>query len=244
LSHFIDMVKTYETKIPHEIIFERAGNTPLLFSPANQNCPFVAIYGLQQVTKQLSTAPKLLNDTALCYNGEKLKVALANIENPNIEVVAKTVPVYFVRGTACDGGGYVVAHRGTPTTFTGRAWVYDTLEAADKALLSGSIPDESILVVQNAVGMSVSCLAHAIEGMQRQSKIAIVTDGVCDKTSALVVTRCTPDTYANEDFANIQNGDTLTLELSRGRFATSTNAKDMKTRGKRNAPRKPQSYFV
>jgi len=74
-------------------------------------------------------------------------------------------------------------------------------------------------------------------------KIAVITDGLCDKTSTLVVTRCSPNSLANEDFANIQNGDQLEIDLSRGRLNTNINSKDVKTRAKRNDVRKAVVYF-
>ena len=152
--------------------------------------------------------------------------------------------IVLAKGSAATEGGYIQYNETMPTSFSGKAWVYDSLEDADRALLGGSIPSGSVVVVHNCVDMNVTALAYAIEGMGREKDIAIATDGVCDKTNVLAVQMCRPSSLANEEFANIQNGDVMEIDISRGRFNTSILAKDIKSRAKKNTQNKQQIYFV
>jgi len=154
-----------------------------------------------------------------------------------------TSRVVLAKGTACSNGGYIQYGESTPPTFSGKAWVYASAEDADTALLLGNVPKGGVMVLHNCVDVNVTAFAYAIEGMGREKDIAIVTDGICDKTPVLVVQMCTPNSLGNEEFANIQNGDALEIDISRGRFNTSIMAKDQKARAKKNTTRKQAVYF-
>lgn len=241
-----NLVSKYE-KIPHGIIAEYTAKTPLLVAPENQGCKYLSqnCSGIAGILKQLSSIAKLLDEQALVHTGEKLRNALTGWgwESAGLGEASKTSQARLVKGTACEDGGYAQPTENTPISISGKAWVYATLEDADKALTANNIPDNSIIVVHNCVDTYVSALAYTIEGMSKQDKIAIITDGLCDKTSALVVTRCSPDSLANGNLANIQNGDMLEIDLGRGRLNTNINSKDIKARAKKNATKKPVVYF-
>jgi len=244
ISLITNLVQVYE-KVPNGIIAEYSAKTPLLVAPANQNCIYIAqVGGIASILKQLSEA-RLVDDDTLVYSGEKLRTALSGWgwRSANLEAVSDTARIILVKGTACENGGYVQPTEKTPIAISGRAWVYESLEEADIALVAGNIPDGSVVVVHNCPDTFVSALAYTIEGMDKQSKIAVITDGLCDKTSALVVTRCTPDSLANESFANIQNGDQIDIDLGRGRLNINVLAKEMASREKKNMTRKPAIYF-
>ena len=148
----------------------------------------------------------------------------------------------YLSGAAI-GSGYIQFKERKPALFGGKAWVYQDLESADRALLSGSIPKESVVVLQNCVGVDVSAFAQAIIGMNRTNDIAIATDGVCEITDVLTVIMISPTSLDNEEFANIQNGDMLEIDAQKGRFSTNLTSKDLKTRQKRNTIKKAEVYF-
>ena len=155
--------------------------------------------------------------------------------------MTKPTKIVFAKGTVCESS-YIQYSENTPGQFSGKAWVYPNLEDADKALLSGSI-SEGVVVVHNCVDINITALAYTIEGLERADKIALATDGYCDKTSVLTVTLARPSSFDNEEFANIQTSDHLEIDLARGRFNTSVLAKDQKLRAKRNTTPKPTTYF-
>ena len=243
LSHWKTLVSQHEDKLPHDMISEISAKTPLLVAPVDANCAFLRNIGVNRILKQLSSIPKLIDETVLTTNGEKLRTINAEVEPATLEPASKTASVVLCKGTAATSGGFAQPNPATPTVFSGKAWVYDDLESADKALLTGSIPNGSIVVVRNCVDNYITCLVHTIEGMQKTKDIAIITDGLCEKSDVLVVTQCTPSGLANEEFANIQNGDQLEIDLGRGRLATNILAKEIKGRQKKNSVRKEQFYF-
>jgi dihydroxyacid dehydratase/phosphogluconate dehydratase len=244
LSATKDLVRIYDGKIPHGTLAEYSAKTDLIITPENQSCWFILeLGGIMPIIKQLSATPKFIDDTVISYNGDKLKNLLSSTTATELETVSKTARIILCKGSACQDGGYAQPTENTHSSISGKAWVYSSLEEADKALVAGNIPPNSIIVVHNCIDTYVTALALTIEGMGKQKEIAIATDGLCDKTSVLVLTRCTPTSLDNESFANIQNGDQLEIDLGRGRFNTNVMAKDQKTREKKNSVKKPMIYF-
>lgn len=203
-----------DVKVTHEVVAEAAAKTALIIASENQKCSYIR-------------------------ENSGIAAVVGNVS----EAVSKSARVVLCKGSACDKGGYVQYSEETVATFSGKAWVYQNLEDADVALLGGNIPSGSVIVVLNCVGVNVSALAYAIEGMGRASEFAIATDGLCDKTSVLAVTLCSPTSLENEEFANIQNGDVLDIDITRGRFNTSILAKDQKVRMKKNTVKKLTMHF-
>ena len=123
-----------------------------------------------------------------------------------------------------------------------QAWVYHTITDAMLALTSNAI-DNGIIVLQNCVNCDVSLVAKTIITMQKASDIALITDGHCAATNVLTVANITPNGFDNQDFANIQTGDILEIDVTKGRLSTNISSKDMKVRAKRNITKKQEIYF-
>jgi dihydroxyacid dehydratase/phosphogluconate dehydratase len=146
-----------------------------------------------------------------------------------------------VSGTA--GCGYVDRTDEIPVYMSGKAWVYDNIADALAALLSNAI-DKGVIVIRNVTGQDVSAIGRAITVMNKQNDIAIATDGFMGGGwNVLAVTNVTPDGYANEEFANIHNGDELEIDTVKMRFNTNILIKEMKTRAKRNITKKQEVFF-
>ena len=79
--------------------------------------------------------------------------------------------------------------------------------------------------------------------MQKAESIAILTDGFCSATPVLTIANISPDGYANQDFTNIQNGDVIEIDTTKGRININVNSRDMKIRAKRNILKKHEIYF-
>ena len=144
-------------------------------------------------------------------------------------------------GTALGGNAFIQTK--AKGAFAGNAWVYQNLEDADVALCGSAIPANSFIVLQNCEGIDVSIIARTILEKGRAAELAIATDGVCEVSDVLCVQLCTPSSNANEEFANIQNGDALKIDIREGRFNSNVLAKDLKNRAKRNTTRKTPIYF-
>ena len=153
-----------------------------------------------------------------------------------------TPNMYTSLKTTLADQAYVVSHNTAPLTMEGQAWVYHTIVDAMTALSSNAI-DNGVIVLQNCTGCDVSMIAHTIVAMQKTETIALLTDGYCCATPVLTVAHMSPDGYANQDFANIQNGDTLEIDVTKGRININVNSRDMKIRAKRNIVKKHEIYF-
>lgn len=150
--------------------------------------------------------------------------------------------MYTTLKTTLADQAYVVSASTAPLTMEGQAWVYQNIVDAITALCSNAI-DSGIIVLPNCTGTDVSIVAHTIMAMQKADSIAIMTDGFCSATPVLTVAHISPDGYANEDFANIQNGDTIEIDVTKGRINSNVNSRDMKLRAKRNILKKHEIYF-
>ncbi|MCM1404117.1 MAG: dihydroxy-acid dehydratase [Prevotella sp.] len=153
-----------------------------------------------------------------------------------------TPNLYTPLKTTLADQAYAVSQNIAPLTMAGQAWVYHTIADAMTALSSNAI-DSGIIVLQNCTGCDVSIVAHTIAAMQKTATIALLTDGLCAATPVLTVAHISPDGYANQDFANIQNGDNLEIDVTKGRININVNSRDMKLRAKRNIVKKHEIYF-
>lgn len=137
---------------------------------------------------------------------------------------------------------FVVSDSTAPLTMNGQAWVYSTIADAVTALASNAI-DSGIVVLQCCSACDVSIVAYTINAMHKADSIALITDGFCVATPVLTIAHIIPDGYANQDFANIQDGDNLEIDVTKGRININVNSKDMKTRAKRNILKKRETFF-
>ncbi len=153
-----------------------------------------------------------------------------------------TPTMYNSLKTTLADQAFVVAQSTAPLTMAGQAWVYTTIADAMTALCSNAI-DSGIVVLRNCIGCDVSIVAHTIVAMQKTDAIALMTDGYCAATPVLTIAHISPDGYANQDFANVQNGDNLEIDVTKGRININVNSKDMKLRAKRNVLKKHEIYF-
>ena len=157
---------------------------------------------------------------------------------PSDWLVSKENGNLMVRGSACEEGGLVKVQENYPTQFNGQAWVYKTLEDADRAISGGQIKN-GIVVLQNCAGINISIITQAIEQKNLESSVALATDGYCgNPTAVFTVTHC-----EGTAFSLIQTGDALEIDLGKGRFNTNVGSKDMRQREKRGSITKRELYF-
>lgn len=146
-----------------------------------------------------------------------------------------------IKTTLADAA-YPVSNSTAPLVMEGQAWVYSSIIDAMNALCSNAI-DNGIIVLQNCSGTDVTIVAQTISAMNKSDAIAIMTDGYCCATPVLTIAHISPDGYTNQDFANIQNGDNLEIDITKGRININVNSRDMKLRAKRNILKKHEIYF-
>lgn len=239
---FYRLIEVFELAVPGTAnIVANSGTTLNLALTAGTN--------IVQMANDILTTKRLINKRTLA---DKLKQYQTNggsiagliMFNQIFEMVDVKVPsnLYPVLKTSLSEQAYTVSDSTAPLTMNGQAWVYHTIADAITALSSNAI-DNGIIVLQTCCDSDVSIVAHTIQAMQKTDCIALLTDGFCSTTSVLTIAHITPDGYANQDFANIQNGDTIEIDVSKGRININVNSRDMKLRAKRNIVKKHEIHF-
>ena len=236
-------------KMSHDFINGIAVKTPLLgqiwWDIYNQG-------GLVSIVKWLDENTKLIDDNAMTINGGKLRDELRAVETPKIESLAGASKMVYIGGNIAEDGAYVHVGADTPMNFSGRAWVYNGVEDAAQAILGGAVED-GVIVLRKCTNTDVTSIVEMISGMTgrsednnevEKSKFAIVTDGYADDIrGVLVVQMVSSNGYANENFANIQTGDAIEIDLAKSKLSTAVLAKDMKARAKKNSTSAPAVHF-
>jgi|GEM_PF-2572561 len=196
------------------------------------------------ITTKRLISKRTLNEKLEQYKNNGGSVSGLLMFQKIFEMVDLKMPtnLYTSLKTTLGDQAYVVSNSTAPLVMEGQAWAYATITDAITALSSNAI-DSGVVVLNTCTDCDVSIVAHTIQAMNKADSIALMTDGVCAATGVLTVAQITPDGYANQDFANIQNGDMLEIDVTKGRININVTSKDMKTRAKRNITKKRETYF-
>ena len=213
------------------------------------NAALTASTTIMQMANDIITTKRLISKRTLNEKLEQYQTAGGSVAGllmfkKIFELVdLKVAPsMYTTLKTTLADQAFVVSNNEAPLTMTGQAWVYYNIADAVTALGSNAI-DNGVVVLQCCSTCDVSIVAHTINAMHKADSIALLTDGFCSATPVLTVAHITPNGYDNQDFANIQNGDSVEIDVTKGRINIDVTSKDMKTRAKRNILKKREMYF-
>ena len=212
---------------------EHADRVPLLTGVRPNGEHFIEDFeragGTLAVMKQLSSLLHLDVPTA---DGRRLGDVLAAATVADEEVIrpvdrplAHRPSIVVVRGSLAPEGGIVkrpVDDRGTQR-FSGPARVYPTRDAALAGLAAGEISEGEVVVLRGlgtrgGPGMSLaSALVFAIDGAGLGDRVAVVTDGQLSGlvNTGMVVGEVSPEAAAGGPLALVEDGDTVTIDLTR-----------------------------
>lgn len=239
---FFRMAESFELSV--------AGATTIAANSGNiLNLVLTASNTIVQMANDIITTKRLISKRTLNEKLEQYQTAGGSVAGIFMfkkifeAVDLKVTPsMYQTLKTNFADQAYVVSNNTAPLTMNGQAWVYTTIADAITALGSNAI-DNGIIVLQSCNACDVSIVAHTINAMNKADSIALLTDGFCVATPVLTVAHIAPDGYANQDFANIQNGDNIEIDLTKGRINLDVSSKDMKIRAKRNILKKRETFF-
>ena len=239
---FYRLAEAFELAIPGTATMAAGTGTTL-------NLALTAGTTIKQMADDIITTKRLISKRAISEKLEQYQTAGGSVAglfmfNQIFDLVdLKVTPsMYTSLKTTLADQAYVVSQDTAPLVMAGPAWVYRSIADAMTALGSNAI-DNGIVVLQNCSGCDVSLVAHTIHAMNKADAIALMTDGTCSATPVLTVAHMTPDGFANQDFANIQNGDALEIDVTKGKININVNSKDMKLRAKRNIVKKYEIFF-
>ena len=122
-------------------------------------------------------------------------------------------------------------------TFSGRAIVFESEEAALKAILDGTVRAGHVIVIrsegpQGGPGMrEMLSPTSAIMGKGLGKQVALITDGRFSGGShGFVVGHVTPEAFVGGPIAIVKNGDPITIDAEKRTVSLDIPAKEIKRR--------------
>src|SRR4029077_13517166 len=132
-------------------------------------------------------------------------------------------------------------------TFTGKAIVFESEEAALAAILDGTVKPGHVIVIRyegpkGGPGMrEMLSPTSAIMGKGLGKEVALITDGRFSGGShGFVVGHITPEAYVGGPIALIRNGDSITIDAEKRELTLDVSTKEMKRRRKSWKAPKPR----
>lgn len=217
----------------------------------------VAIGGIRPLMKMLLDAG-LLHGDCRTVSGKTLAEDLANtppypdgqeIIRPLSKPIKPTGHIVILRGNLAPDGAVAKISGKEGERFSGRARVFDSEEAAMKAILARKIRKGDVVVIRyegprGGPGMrEMLGPTSAIMGQGLGKDVALITDGrFSGGTHGFVVGHITPEAYNGGPLALVRNGDIITIDAVRRTLMLEVTARELAARRKRW--RRPRPRFT
>lgn len=215
----------------------------------------IEIGGIQPLMKTLLDAG-LLHGECLTVTGKSLAGNLAKVKPyPADQDIIRSLDspikasshLVVLNGNLAPEGAVakISGHEGL--RFEGRARVYNSSDAALKAILDRKIKKGDVVVIRNegpvgGPGMQ-EMLSHtgAIMGQGLGDDVALITDGrFSGGTHGFVVGHITPEASVGGPIGLVKNGDCITIDASSRSISVGVSAKEMAARKKQWKAPKPK----
>jgi len=213
----------------------------------------IKIGGIQPLMKVLLDAG-LLHGDCLTVTGKTLAQNLAKVRPyPKSQDIIRALDkpikadshLVVLKGNLSPEGAVakISGHEGL--SFDGKARVYNSSDAALKAILDGKVKKGDVVVIRNegprgGPGMQ-EMLSHtgAIMGRGLGDEVALITDGrFSGGTHGFVVGHITPEAAVGGPIALVKNGDRITIDASSRQLTLHVSQRELKQRkAKWKAPR-------
>jgi len=132
-------------------------------------------------------------------------------------------------------------------TFSGKAIIFESEEAALNGILAGKVKKGHVVVVRNegprgGPGMrEMLAPTAAVMGKGLGKDVALITDGRFSGGShGFVVGHITPEAFDGGPIGLLKNGDPITIDAEKNEISVDLPAKELKARAKSFKPRKPK----
>lgn len=185
--------------------------------------------GARAVLKRLES---LLDLDALTVTGQSMREVLASVIVTDDSVIrtmeeplSRRPSINIVRGSLLPGGGIVrlggVGER--KMTFSGPANIYHSRDEALDAIEAGEVEPGQVLVLRGlgvigGPGMALtSAVVFALDGAGLLNDVAVITEGQLSGlvNNGLVVGEASPEAAAGGPMALLENGDTITIDVTK-----------------------------
>lgn len=185
--------------------------------------------GARAVLKRLES---LLDLDALTVTGQSMREVLASVIVTDASVIrtiedplSRRPSINIVRGSLLPGGGIVrLGGVGERTmTFSGPANIYHSRDEALDAISAGEVEPGQVLVLRGlgvigGPGMALtSAVVFALDGAGLINDVAVITEGQLSGlvNDGLVVGEASPEAAAGGPMALLENGDTITIDVTK-----------------------------
>jgi dihydroxy-acid dehydratase len=215
----------------------------------------VAIGGIRPLMKTLLDAG-LLHGDALTVTGETMAETLRdvqpypagqNIVRPLSDPMKNESHLVILYGNLAPEGAVAKITGKEGLSFTGRARVFNSEEAALKSILDDSIVAGDVVVIRfegpkGGPGMrEMLAPTSAIMGKGLGKEVALITDGRFSGGShGFVVGHITPEAYVGGPLALVRNGDSVTIDAEKRQLNLNLPAAELKRRRKAWKAPKPR----
>jgi dihydroxy-acid dehydratase len=217
----------------------------------------VAIGGIRPLMKTLLDAG-LLHGECLTVTGATMADNLANVEpyadgqtiiQPLDNPIKKDSHLVILYGNLAPEGSVAKISGKEGLHFEGRARVYNSEEAAMRAILDGKIKKRDVIVIRyegpkGGPGMrEMLGPTSAIMGRGLGKDVALITDGrFSGGTHGFVVGHITPEAHVGGPIALIKNGDPILIDAGKRQLTLGIPAKELA--GRRKAWNKPKPRYT
>ena len=208
--------------------------------------------GVPAILKRLMD---LLHDAPTVSGKSIYRIARA-VEYINDEIIRKTDDSYHkeggiavLRGNLAPDGAIVKQSAVLPEmmNFTGKAKVFNSEDAAMKAILGRKIKPGMVVVIRyegprGGPGMrEMLSPTSTIAGMGLIDSVALITDGrFSGGTRGPCVGHISPEAMAGGPIALVKNGDAITIDIPKRRIQLNVSAAELKKRKKGWKPIEPK----
>lgn len=247
--HLIAIAKAVEVKLAINDFQKRSDKTPFLadLKPSGKYVmeDLCEAGGVPAVLKLL-LKEGLLHGECLTVTGKTLAENLAPLPGlkegqkviaPVSRPIKKTGHIQILYGNIASEGAVAKITGKEGTSFTGPARVFDSEEAAIKALEAGKVKKGEVIVIRyegpkGGPGMSEMLKVTAVVmGLGLGKEVALITDGrFSGGTHGFVVGHITPEAQAGGVLAVIEDGDEITIDAKRRIVDLNVSPKEIKSR--------------
>jgi dihydroxy-acid dehydratase len=205
----------------------------------------VAIGGIRPLMKMLLERG-LLHGDCLTVTGQTMAGTLLGVKpypaeqtiiQPFDKPIKKDSHLVILRGNLAPEGAVAKISGKEGLSFTGRAIVFNSEEAALQAILDGTVKAGHVVVIRyegpkGGPGMrEMLSPTSAIMGKGLGKEVALITDGRFSGGShGFVVGHITPEAYVGGPIALLTTGDTITIDARTREISLGLSAGEMKKR--------------
>jgi dihydroxy-acid dehydratase len=164
------------------------------------------------------------------------------IDNP----IHKEGTLKILKGTLAPEGAVIKIAGINKTKFVGKAKVFDSEETAFDALAKRKIVEGDVIVIRyegpkGGPGMrEMLAVTAAVVGQSLGEKVAMITDGrFSGATRGFMVGHVSPEAFVGGPIAFIKNGDTIEIDIPKGKLSLHLTSREIKKRMRSWKPIRP-----